>query len=324
MSKARVEILRLVAEGKISPEEAERILSGIDEQPQAGAEAGTETPPAGAGGRSAGIGETLSQVLDQVGETVRGALDDAAGAMQRVFEEHAPGTEGIDTTGGGFDLPEASRLKVQQAFRVSFGGTSRGGHVTVRPASGPNARIVRGEAVEVHRSGLDYVLTWAKGNLELELPASLAALEVRCMAGGIEVHDFGGPMSLETMGGEIRASGVRSHFRARSLGGRIRIDGLDVREGDCSITTTGGDVEVGVSADCSATVRASTLGGTITLPSGTSREIGGGVARRRVSAVIGGGNANLRIDTLGGDVIVKVAGTEESSTPGPEESSTPG
>jgi hypothetical protein len=298
MSNARLEILKLVAEGKISPEEAERLLRGADE----GRPAGTETPPTSGGGKQ-GIGETLSQVFDHVGDTVRGALEDAAGAMQKVFEEHRPGTEGIDTTSGAFDLPEGARLKVQQAFRVSYGGASRGGHVGIRPANGPRARILRGEAVEVHRSGTDFVLTWAKGDLDLEVPSTLAALDVRSLGGDIEVHDFTGPLGLETMGGEIRAFGVRSSFRARSLGGPIRMSGLAIREGSSRISTTGGDVTVEAAADCSATIRASTLGGTLTLPAGASQEITG--ARRRVTAVLGDGKAELRVDTLGGDVVVK-------------------
>jgi hypothetical protein len=301
MANARVEILRLVAEGKISPEEAERILSGMDEKQQTE----SETPPASGGTRSPGIGETVSQVLDQVGETMRGAFDEAAGAMHRVFEEHRPGTEAIDATLGSFELPEGSRLKVQQAFRLSFGGASRGEHILIRPAAGPNARILHGEAVEVHHSGADYVLTWAKGDLDLEVPAALSALQVRCMGGEIEIHDFASPMSLETMAGEIRAFGVRSPFRARSLGGRIRIMGLNLNEGLSRVTTTGGDVEVEASAASSLAVHASTLGGVISLPPGTSREIGGG-ARRRVTAVIGEGKADLRIDTLGGDVKVRL------------------
>jgi len=307
MSQARLEILKLVAEGKLSPEEADRMIRALEEAPSG--DAPSEPPPPPGGGGTPGLGETLSQVLDQVGETVRGALDDAAGGMRRVFEEHRPGTEAVDVAAGGFELPEGARLKVQPAFRVSFGGTSRGGHVTVRPSGGAAARIVRGEAVEVHRSGTDYVLTWAKGALELELPGTLSALEIRSLGGDIDVQNHPGPMSLETAGGGIRAHAVRSPIRARSLGGRIGITGLELREGASSISTTGGDVMVQAEVDSSVSIRASTLGGAITFPPGAEREPGR-IARRRATAVIGDGKAELRIDTLGGDVTVAVGGEE--------------
>jgi hypothetical protein len=244
-------------------------------------------------------------VLEHVGDMVRSSVDDAVGAAQRVFEEHRPGTEGVDIASGAFDLPAGSRLKVQPAVRVSFGGTSKGGHVVIRSTEEGCVRIVRGEAVEVHRSGSDYVLTWAKGNLELEIPRTIASLDARCLGGDLEVHQFEGPMSLETMGGEVRALGVRSSFRARTLGGRARIAGLDLQEGFSTISTTGGDVSVEITRTSSVTIQAGTVGGTITFPPGTESE-SAGRARRRATAVIGGGKAELRIDTLGGDVQVRM------------------
>lgn len=298
MSGARIEILKLVAEGKMSPEEAERILSSPDEQDE------SENKRA-EGTRSPGLGDAIGQVLEQVGDTVRSAVDDAVGTAHRVFEEHRPGTEGVGIASGAFDLPAGARLKVQQAIRVSFGGTSRGNNIVIRTAGEGSARIIRGEAVEVHRSGNDYVLTWAKGNLELEIPRSIASLEARCMGGDIEVHEFDGSMALETIGGEVRAFGVRSSFRARALGGRVRIGGLDLREGFSTISATGGDVKVEIAKTSSVTVHAATLGGVIDFPRGTGSE-GARRGRRLATAVLGDGKAELRIDTLGGDVQLRL------------------
>lgn len=298
MSKARIEVLKLVAEGKITPEDAERILRGIDDQ----AEPETSADDSA---RSARLGDAISQVLEQVGDTVRNAVGDAVGTAHRVFEEHRPGTEGVGITSGGFDLPPGVHLKVQPAFRVSFGGTSRGGNLVIRSVGEGRVRIVRGEAVEAHRSGNDYVLTWAKGNLEIEIPASIASLEARCMGGDLAVHEFRGPMALETMGGELHVLGVRSSFRARTLGGRVRIDDLELREGFSIISTTGGDVEIGLAKSSSVTLRAGTIGGVIDFPPGTESERAGR-AKRRASAVLGDGKAELRVDTLGGDVRVRL------------------
>jgi hypothetical protein len=299
MSNARIEILKLVAQGKISPEDAERILGEMDPSP------GVDSAQPEGPRSTARMGETLSHVLEQVSESVRGAVDDAVTSAQRVFEEHRTGTEGIDTTAGGFALPSGSRLKVQQAVRVSFGGTSRGANVIIRVAQDDRARIVRGEAAEVHKSGNDYVLTWAKGNLELEIPRSLSALEVRSLGGDLEIQGYAGPMAVETMGGEVRILGARASFRARTMGGRVRMADLDLREGLSSISTTGGDVLVELTKEASVTVRAGTLGGSIEFPPGSDRETG--VARRRATAVIGEGKAELKIDSLGGNVLVKVA-----------------
>ena len=293
MSQARVEILRLIAEGKISPEEGDRLLHALEEP---GEQAG---PP-----RPTGFGEAVGQILEEVGETVRRAVDDAMGTAQRVFEETRADTESVEIGGGGFDVAPGSRLRVQQAMRMSFGGGSKGGNVILRASGEGRARIVRGEAIEVHRTGGDYVLTWAKGNLEIEVPRDLSSLDVRCLGGDLEVQQFPGPMTLDTAGGELRVLGPRSPFRFRSLGGRVRIVDLDLREGSASISSAGGEVSLQIAEGASITIHASTLGGVMEFPPGTERE-SQGRTRRRAVCVIGDGGGELKIDTLGGNVRVR-------------------
>lgn len=297
MSQARMEILRLVSEGKITPEEGDRLLRALEET-KPGAE---EVPPEGRGWT-----EGVASVMQEVVETVRRTADEAVGAAQRVFEETRPGAETISTRDGGFEMPPGARLRVQHAIRVSFGGGSKGSHALLRVGSGDRVRIIRGEALEVHRAGSDFVLTWAKGPLELEVPGHLAALDVRCMGGDLEIQDFPGAMALDTMGGELRVRGARVPFRFRTLGGKVRVADLDLREGGAVISTAGGDVQIDVSQSASLVIRVSTLGGSIEFPPGTEREMQG-KARRRATCVIGEGSAELRIDTLGGDVRVRRA-----------------
>lgn len=293
MSQARLEILKLIADGKVSPEEGDRMLRALDEQEAA---EGSNRPP--------GFGEAMGLFLGEVGETVRRAVDDALGTAQRIFEETRQDSEGVEIGAEGFELPAGSRLRVQQAMRMSFGGGSKGGNVILRAAGDGRARIVRGEAIEVHRSDGDYVLTWAKGNLELEVPPNLAALDVRCLGGDLEIQQFPGPMMLETAGGELRVQSPRAPFRFRSLGGRVRIADLDFREGSASISSAGGEVSIQVAEGASVTIIASTFGGVIDFPPGSERDAQG-KARRRAVCAIGLGNAELRIETLGGNVRVR-------------------
>ncbi len=304
MSDARKEILRLVADGKITPEEGDRLLRAL-EGPSAGT--GQETPDAAGeaqAGRGGRLADGIAQVIEEVGETVRRAMEDALGTAQRAFDEHRATTESVEIRDGRFSAPPGARLKVQQAIRLSFGGGSKGGNVILRAAPDDVVRVIRGEAVEAHRNGADYVLTWAKGNLELEVPRSLSGLDVRCMGGDLEVADFIGPMSLETMGGELRVQSPRAPFKFRTLGGKVRVVDCDLRDGTATINSTGGDVFVQFAPDASVTVRASSLGGTFDFPPGTKREEQGRTLRR-ASCAIGQGAAEIRIDTLGGDVRIR-------------------
>ena len=300
MSRARIEILKLIAEGKVSPEEGERMLAALDHKEMPAPE--DEIP-------SKSWTDGMARAMQDVADTVRRAVDDAIGATQKVFDEHRPGTESVEITGSEFPVVPGARLKVQHAIRVSFGGTSKGGNVILRPGPEDRVRIVRGQAIEVHRNGTDYILTWAKGNLELEIPSTLAGLDARCLGGDLEVQQFPGPMLLETMGGELRIRSPRSAFRVRTLGGRARVVDMDVREGVASINSTGGDVHVDLAPTASTTIRATTLGGTISFPPGTETETEGR-ARRRATCLIGDGKAVLTVDTLGGDVCVRRGQTE--------------
>jgi hypothetical protein len=292
-----MEILRLVHEGRITPEEGDRLLRALDDS-SAG---GTGDAP---GARR--WTEGIASVMQEVAETVRHAADEAIGAAQRVFEETRPGVETISTREGGFDIPPGGRLRIQHAIRMSLGGGSKGSDAHLRAGSGDRVRILRGEALEVHRNGNDFVLTWAKGPLELEIPAQLAALDVRCMGGDLEVRDFPGPMALDTMGGDLRVRSPRVPFRFRTLGGSVRVADLDLREGGAAISTTGGDVQIDAAPGASLAIRVSTLGGSMEFPPGTERDARG-TARRRATCVIGEGAAELRIDTLGGDVLIRQA-----------------
>jgi hypothetical protein len=294
MSQARKEILKLIAEGKVTPEEGEKLLRALEESGEPSVEEEAQAKS---------WTEGVAKALQDVADTVRRAVDDAIGATQKVFDEHRPGTETVEIIEGCFEVPSEARLKVQHAIRVSFGGTSKGSHVVLRTGEEGRVRIARGQAIEVHRNGSDYVLTWAKGNLELEVPARLAGLDVRCMGGDLEVQDFPGTMTLESMGGEIRVRSPRAPFRIRTLGGKARIADLDLTEGTATLNSTGGDVQIDISPAASLTIRATTLGGKIEFPPGSERE-SGGRARRRALCVIGEGTATLSVDTLGGDVKV--------------------
>lgn len=289
MSNARIEILRLIAEGKITPEEGERLLDALTEDP-AGAD---KAPPR--------FGEAMGQMLQEMGETVRKAVDDAIGSAQQAFDEHRRGTESVDIGGGGFDLESGGRLRIQQAVRMSLGGGSKGGSLIARAIPGNRIRIIRGEAIEVHRNPDGHVVTWAKGNLEIEIPQDLAGLEVRSMGGDVEIVSFPGPMALDSMGGEQRIQSPRAAFRCRSLGGRVRIADLDLREGASAISTAGGDVDIEAASGASLLVKISTLGGEIETPPGTEQDSQRGT-RRRTTCVLGSGEGELQIQTLGGSV----------------------
>ncbi len=317
MSKARLEILTMIAEGKISAEDGERLLAALEEgaAPGGATSAGpTSSSKAKQGARDAA--ENFGKAVEDAATAVKSAAMEGARAFQRVFDEHRPDTEPVDVDSNEFEIPEGATLRIQPAFRVSIGGSSAGGAVTVRGVPGSKARVLQGSAVEVHRNEDEFVLTWAKSSLVVELPATVAHLFIRGLGGNVSLSDFDGKFRIESFGGNASIVGARSPFKVRSLGGSVRVRDLALQQGLASIRTTGGDIEVSPTEDASVEIQASsTLGGNLVLPKNAVRSASR--TRRRGVVVLGDGQGRLSLDTVAGWIRVQADHLESDS--GPEE-----
>jgi hypothetical protein len=175
--------------------------------------------------------------------------------------------------------------------------------------------VVEGSAVEVHRCDDEFVLTWAKSALHLELPATLAGLFVRGLGGNISLSDYRGEFRIESMGGNLSIGDAWSPFHVSTVGGSIRIHRLSLQSGASSIRATGGDVNIQDAHGASVEIRATTaLGGGLLLPEGAS--IASGRTRRRGTCILGNGTAQLKVDSTAG--WIRVHGSESSQTESPD------
>ncbi|MEZ4649885.1 MAG: hypothetical protein R3E97_14070 [Candidatus Eisenbacteria bacterium] len=301
MSKARIEILQMIAEGKVSPEDGARLLDALDDgDPGAAKATGARTGRAKESAKDAA--ENLGRAFEDAARAVRSAAVEGVRAAQKVFDEHRPETELVRLENGAFEVPEGSTLRIQPAFRVSIGGGSAGGAVTVRGVPGAQVRVIEGAAVEVHRNEGDYILTWAKSSLEVEVPATLARLVVRSF-GNVNLSEFGGQFRIESFGGNVAAVGVSSPFKIRALAGSVRIRDLALREGTAAVRATGGDIDVVPTEEASVEIHAAaTLGGRLQLPKGAVRS--DSKTRRKGVVVLGEGKSELELDALSGWVRV--------------------
>ncbi|MCA9757393.1 MAG: hypothetical protein KDA27_16435 [Candidatus Eisenbacteria bacterium] len=301
MSKARIEILQMIAEGKVSPEDGARLLDALDDG-DAGATK-TGNPRAGRAKESAkDAAENLGRAFEDAARAVKSAAQEGVRAAQKVFDEHRPETELVRLENGAFEVPEGGTLRIQPAFRVSIGGGSAGGAVTVRGIPGAQVRVLEGSAVEVHKNEGDYILTWAKSALVVEVPATLARLVVRSF-GNVTLSEFGNQFRIESFGGNVSALGASAPFKIRALGGSVRIRDLALREGTAAVRATGGDIDVIPTEEASVEIHAAaTLGGRLQLPKGAVRS--DSKTRRKGVVVLGEGKSELELDALSGWVRV--------------------
>ncbi|MCA9730205.1 MAG: hypothetical protein KC729_21150, partial [Candidatus Eisenbacteria bacterium] len=341
---AKLEILKMVAEGKISPEDGERLLAALREASEPGPAGSTgpggSTGPTGSYGSGTGstgpdprrrhtssgpqddpsrgsregfrsATENLGRAFEDAAGAVRVAAAEGVRAFHKVFDEHRPGTEAVALEGNAFEAPPGSSLRIHPAVRFTMGGSSAGGAVTVRAVPGDSVRVLRGAAVEVHSYDNEYVVTWAKSSLEIEVPPTVASLVARGIGGNVSVYGFEGQIRIDAVGGSVSVDGPVLPIRLSSVGGTIRVSDLAIAGGASTITATGGDVILSVAPEASLELRATaSFGGGLELPRGSTQVTGR--TRHRGTCLFGSGAGRMKVDTVAG--WIRVNDPHESAT----------
>jgi len=210
MGQERTEILRMVAEKKISVEEAERLLRAIED--------GDRLRPEGtkAGQRGFRFGEFLGDV----GSMVQGVVEEAASGIGAAFGDEEPGGEVLPLAGGRFEVAAGSRLMIRQRRWKGRGDLSLAG------VEGSVCELVGTiDGVRAFAEQKRLVVTLGEGSLRVAVPASVAEMKAVTMGRGARVpgRDQEHGRGREPQG-RPPAVRVEEHGRRRSGGDRDRID----------------------------------------------------------------------------------------------------
>lgn len=280
MEEERKLILTMVAEGKITPQEADALLAALEEQEEENQNQAGESPTnaaeaadkGGAGpdapGRRAGTDPGRREVIRC---HRRQAWSDASGPVKIV---NAKGDIAIDTWDEdavevdaelviGGDLSDKARQALQETG-VTL--EERGGALYVRAFDATPYR-----AWGVRLAGAD---------LRVRVPR-LVGVDVSSVHGDVEAHGDFQEVRAEAVHGDLELSGARGRLKASSRNGDIavhRFEGSNVE-----VDSTHGDVSLSASA---AIVRINTVRGDVDLDLRSCREV--------------------RLETVSGDVEMKV------------------
>ena len=255
-------ILQMLREGKISVEDAERLLGAIRN--------GSERPDRGVSSILEGnwweeversLGETLSKVEDRISRAVtdipRGSIRMPLRGLKRKKQREEQGYTPVELDDQSFAIPADARMEVDV----------EGGGLTIEEAPG-DAQVSfdrDGHDWEwtVLKLGNTYVLSvyanavWAGvPNVSLRVPPvqSLACkvasgslsghnltspLEASVSGGTLQLSEASGALNLEAAGGAIGVSGNIPSLHAASAGGPVSIHGevkmLDVKAAGGSV-----------------------------------------------------------------------------------------
>ncbi len=145
-------------------------------------------------------------------------------------------------------------------------------------------------------------LAGPQARYEVDVPRSLARIEVATSNGAIEVRDCDGTVDAGTSNGAIRLAGTRTIGRLQTSNGAIEAE-LRALEADARITTSNGAVRLRLASSINATIEARTSNGRVTvsgLPLATTV-----AGPSEVRGTLGAGGPRLLVVTSNGQIALE-------------------
>ncbi len=295
MSAEQQKVLELLSQGKVTAEDAARLLEAIGEKSAQKAAA----PP----------GETVSKLGEMFGKFFQGGAWGAGPAP----EPH-PGAEAVAAAEEGFDLPPGASLSIK----------AKGGSIGVVQADAGECAHLAGDGAArtvVSHTGQEYFADVGAGYVEFRIPPvrslklNLAGgnLELRGVAANVSAKIHGGSVSgkdctgrfeLKCMGGNVDLEGRVTGLDLNCMGGSAAVRGLGITEGQHRARCMGGNVRMTVLAEASVTIRAKAMGGSVNSdvpPSGGA----GGFFGHGAEYKFGEGAGVLEVQAFGGQVDIQ-------------------
>ena len=322
---ARLKVLELIEQGKISPEEGARLLQALTPpaETRSSATSSPTQPPSSAGGwgrwpggsrfeeaasrhlRRAARKFDLQDLRESLRDMSKEIRDAVRGGVEVVLGDDDP--EGLE----GFEEIESDVVRLPEGPLPRLDVRCAGGGIKIVRGDGREIRARHDGQMRIFTRALgaadgEVVIRARDGDLEIESPTGLPVLEVRSDGGDTHLDIDAVRLRAAAAGGDIRFKGLAAEASVSAAGGDIHLDRLRLTSGESKVKTAGGDLHLVLTADSDVTVTAKTVGGSVILPDGakTRSKQAGPVARGGI--VLGGGTASLKLASAGGDLTVEV------------------
>ena len=302
-----MEILNMLKNGTINAEEAERLLSALDE----GEKSSSRTKQS----RGRRYPDHLrnefrplkefGKVFSGFGKAFGGTMKSAFGGTEFTGLRDLDDFEDVDFDHGEYLLPDGANLTVRQPNSPSNGG----GDVRLVQTESKALRVDTDGDVRLKRRGAEYAFIVAD-DCPVHIPASCALVSVALFNGDVSAEDISIPTTVNTMNGDVRLLNVIILNSCTTMSGDISARVTDIDGSRIDITTMSGDIDLGIPSGFRGIVEASTMSGDVDfdLPEATIDDKSGFVGRN-VHAQVGDDPFGpvLHCTTMSGDVRVEIA-----------------
>jgi len=304
MKEERIEILKMVAEKKITVEEGERLLRALEKGQAEERESRSERfgprhrGPCGPGDwnwgeRFEGLGFKMQEFFDNAFGSVFGD--------EYWFEGYEPASGPVE------DLRlDGETTVVLTNPRTAYKHGSA--DVSIRPSEDNRLHLEAGEKgkCEVVRKE-NKIVIFCHNDAAVRVPASIGKVKVILAKGDAEIHDLRLPLEIRTVKGDVVVRKASHPVNVRAVKGNVTLDLDDVYAGKSDISAMDGDISVTAAAQFSGRVEAKVGKGDIRIHSkGLKSKTAKNAIFRIESVELGAGSADnlLNLRTMHGDITV--------------------
>jgi DUF4097 and DUF4098 domain-containing protein YvlB len=304
MKEERIEILKMVADKKITVEEGERLLRALEKGEAEERESHHERfgprhkGPCGRGDWSWG------DSFEGLGFKAQEFFENAFGSVfgdEYWFEGYEPARGPIeDLTIDG----ETTLVLTNPQTAHKHGSAD----VSIRPSEDGRLHLEAGEKgkCEVLRKE-NKIAIFCHDDAAVRVPASIGKVKVILAKGDAEVHDLRLPLEIRTVKGDVVVRNASHPLSVRAVKGKVALDLADAYAGKSDVSVMDGDISVTTASQFSGRVEAKVGKGDIRIHSkGLKSKTAKNAFFRSESVELGGGSNDnlLSLKIMHGDVTV--------------------
>ena len=311
MDPFRERIENLLRQGKISPEEANKLLRALDNTGDT-----TSAPLTGSGA----VPPPPPRAVPPTPVTPPAPPPRAAPAPP--IPPAPPATSSTTTQSSSAQIDGlVSKLSVSiTAGDINIRGLPNHKGITAHSDNGRLEVIRNGDEVRLVASTLIHDPTeigWLNTvlktigrnlpvNLEITVPSDLALLEVKALAGDVDVNGVTGRVTMDLQAGDLTLNDAGS-FDISAKAGDVKVS-TTLTTGDSRLTALAGNISLKLQPGSSVALKASTVAGDVSakgfILTQTEKRITGGSLEGR----LGGGRATLECRLTAGDLEIEAIG----------------
>jgi DUF4097 and DUF4098 domain-containing protein YvlB len=304
MKEERIEILRMVAEKKITVEEGEKLLRALEKGGAQERESRSERFGHKHWGPYCRGDWSWGDSFEGFGFKAQEFFENAFGSVfgdEYWFDGFKPVSGPIED----LSLDAQTTLVLTNPRTAHKHGSA---DVRIRPSEDGRLHLESGDTgrCEVLRKE-NKIVMFCHHDTAVRVPASIGKVKVVLAKGDAEVYDLPLPLDVRALKGDVIVRNAARPLNIRAMKGKISVDLADVYSGKSDVSAMDGDISVTTAGQFSGRVEAKVGKGNIHINSkGLKSKAAKNAFFRSESVELGGGSAGnlLNLRTMHGDIAV--------------------